>query len=374
MKTYNPELLISFEETASLSVGTLKTYSYKDIFYETKLAGDEIAEITHMEVKPPEDANLDPAGAIEIRFKPDGVGESLKEPRITVRKDELICPVAEKLNSVDKSLDHTVTPAEIYRFGTGIADAVKEGKKIISALRQTTVKFTNTMDIDVYVKEATTAPFRVNLYGYIYPKDVLNRLGMSVVTTEFRELQREIRRFVTKEMLVISDMWGKLPGGAKQDTPAIYAFARRFMNSATIEKNKNYPLNYTTDAKVATIEEQLFWYPGQIETEIMFISRLGVRYDADLKSVAFEDSRGDLHPSRRIPTALLGYGWAYGCASGRDLPKDFPVPYYTVPKLQYPFSIGGTREESGGIILLSTADISANTIKGVAVGKRVILM
>ena len=370
MKTFEPQLLVSISETAAVSVP--KKYEYKDFYYETKVAATEVAEVTHVEVKPPETATLDPAGNFLIRFYIDGDTKFISDPIIPCGKPELFAAIKEKIVPSARRVAMDGGGVGMFRIGYGVGDATKEGVREIPCVKATTIKFKNSIDVEVVPIVGTTAPFRINLYGYIYPVAQLQKLGVSVVTTEIYEPQRELKRRIEKTLPITAENWGLLPGGHTQNVPEIYTFVRRFVNSATIKKAEDYYLS-KKDGKVYD-GQNLYWYAGEIENEIIAISRLGVRYHADLKDACIMDKNGDPHPSRRIPAELLGYGWAFGCAPGRDLPKDFPICFYEVPELYAPFTIGGARDEEGGIVLRSNADISADAVTGVALGKRIILM
>jgi len=374
METFEAQLLMSFEEGA-ISKDVTVTEKYDDIYYERKLAGNEVAEVTHVEVKAPEDpATLDPAGVLELAFRPDGMAKPLSDPVIVLSKEEQICPIKEKLIPQKRTTDHTAEAETIFCLGTGIGDAIKAGTRAVPCIQQTTLKFKTRMDVEIKAVTALTQPTRVNLYGYIYPIDLLNKLGVRVIPTEIYEPHREVRKSIMKMLPVNADTWSSLPGGSMQDKPEIYHMVRKFVNTELIEAKKLYQLNYHTDKKVAAIENELYWYSKQIEDEVIVLKNLGVRYHADLDMVAIEDSDGKLHPSRGYHPALMGYGWAYGLVPGRDLPKDFAgAHYYAVPQLYIPFSIGGLPAESGGVVLRSKVDIAANVVKGVAIGKRVLL-
>lgn len=378
MKTFEPVLIASFEETGTLSADATKTYSYKDIYYETKLAGDEVAEVVGMEVKPPEDPSTnEPAGTIKLSFTTDT--KKLPNPSLVIAKDENIAPLLERVVPTPKDLDFMkkwgilTDRSSILRFGLGVGDAINEGILSIPCLQTATIRFRDTIDVNLKAVTNVTQPFRVNLWGYIYPNDVLNAQGAFVINSTYVEPQRRVSRFIPKSMPINTNNWASLPGGAKQDKPEIYYMARRFTNATTIKANEDWYANYTTDGNVASSEEELYWYPNQIENEILIMDTLGIRYNSNLKDACFFDGDSSAHPSRRIPVAMLGYGWAYNCAPGRDLPKDFPLKYYTLPKLYRGFSIGGSSAEAGGLVLRSTADIAANNVKGVATGRQIIL-
>jgi len=380
METFEPQLLFTAEITETLSAGEKKTYKYGDYYWLRKIVGEEVAEITHMEVKPPEDeTTLDPAGSFEMRFAIDGA-TPISDPAIFIRKDEHIAPIREKIVPQCRSLDFTAQPVEGFRFGVGLGDAMKNPEKYgvevvggelhIPNLLFTCPKFTKSVDVEVYVEEAVTKPFRINLWGYIYPKEVLAKITARIVPKEVVERHREKVTVVEKEMAVTFEDWTKLPGGHKQDAPRIYHFTRRFTNTAKADKNQIYRFSYT-DRHVEEERYSVFWYAGEIENEIFVFNRVGFRYHPDIKYVAIMDKEGHLHPSRGLPIIAMGYGWGYGLAPGRDLPKDAVQAYYEVPEWYVPYAVGGAGDEEGGIVFEPTADITADQVKGVAIGKRI---